>query len=190
MKNKRKFDLLFEEIMSNFDNSVQEEVPTGYEEITREMIEGCLKDELINSDMLTEDELKTIKNEQPEIYNQYISDYCDNNHILNINGKYYEPSSDQAYYQSMGLQPDGKPYPDDKPDLDDEEPTTEYAILDIDTEEVIEFGDDPVQLMETISNNEEDGTWEENKYGVFERQGEDGEWEISEVVGTSGGGWR
>ena len=71
---------------------------------------------------------------------------------------------------------------------DDQE--TQYAILDIETMEIEEFGDDPVELMEIISTNEEEGEWEENKYGVFEREGEDGEWEISEVVGAPGGGWR
>lgn len=66
----------------------------------------------------------------------------------------------------------------------------QYAILDIETQEVEQFGDDPVELMEIIDANEQDGTWEENKYGVYEREGEDGEWEISEVIGDFGGGWR
>lgn len=71
-----------------------------------------------------------------------------------------------------------------------EDQDIQYAILDIDLGEVEEFGDDPVELMEIIQNNEEDGTWEENKYGVYERHGEDGEWEISEVIGDPEGGWR
>lgn len=70
-----------------------------------------------------------------------------------------------------------------------EDQDIQYAILDINSGEVEEFGDDPVELMEIIQNNEEDGTWEENKYGVYERYG-DGEWEISEVIGDPQGGWR
>lgn len=113
MKNERKFDLLFEQIMSDFEttSTFDEEIPPGYVEITREMIEGCLDDDLI--EMYDELEPEIVKTEHPETYEEYIKEYCDHNDILIINGKYYE-KNDEEYYKQMGLQPDGTPYPDDK----------------------------------------------------------------------------
>lgn len=80
----------------------------GYVEITREMIEGCLNDEI---EMMYQD--------SPEIkhpvyyfkktgeYEHLFEEYLINNHIKVIDGKFYQPEED--YFADMGLAPDGRP---------------------------------------------------------------------------------
>ena len=85
----------------------------GYIEITREMIEGCLDDEL---EFMFEDvPFKTSASEHFKkigTYEDFFENYLINNHIKVIDGKYYEP--DEDYFASMGLAPDGSPLPGDK----------------------------------------------------------------------------
>lgn len=85
----------------------------GYVEITREMIEGCLNDEI-----------EMMYRYSPEIkhpvyyfkktgeYEHLFEEYLINNHIKVIDGKFYQPEED--YFADMGLSPDGRPLPDDK----------------------------------------------------------------------------
>ena len=85
----------------------------GYVEITREMIEGCLNDEI---EMMYQDspELKYPIDHFKKTgeYEHLFEEYLINNHIKVVDGKFYEPEAD--YFADMGLAPDGRPLPDDK----------------------------------------------------------------------------
>ena len=85
----------------------------GYVEITREMIEACLNDEI---EMMYQDssELKYPIDHFKKTgeYEDFFEEYLINNHIKVIDGKFYEPNED--YFADMGLAPDGRPLPDDK----------------------------------------------------------------------------
>lgn len=85
----------------------------GYIEITREMIEGCLDDEL--EMMFEEERFKPSASEHFKkigTYELFFENYLTNNNIKVIDGKYYEP--DEDYFAAMGLAPDGRPLPGDK----------------------------------------------------------------------------
>lgn len=85
----------------------------GYIEITREMIEGCLNDEL--EMMFEEEQFKPSASahfKKIGTYEELFENYLINNHIKIIDGKYYEP--DEDYFAAMGLAPDGRPLPGDK----------------------------------------------------------------------------
>lgn len=83
----------------------------GYVEITREMIEGCLDDEIeIMFDGKKSPEW--FKNEAPGTYEEMFQDYLNRNNIKEVNGRFYEP--DEDYFAAVGLAPDGRPLPDDK----------------------------------------------------------------------------
>lgn len=84
-----------------------------YIEITREMIEGCLDDEL--EMMFEEEKFKPSAAEHFKkigTYEELFENYLFNNHIKVIDGKYYE--LDEEDFAAMSLAPDGRPLPGDK----------------------------------------------------------------------------
>lgn len=94
---------------------MSKDVSQRFIEITREMIEGCLDDEL---EIMYEgcgfkpSAPEWFKNLKDGTYEKMVADYIDRNNIVVINGRYFEPNED--YFEYQGLQPDGRPYPDDK----------------------------------------------------------------------------